>query len=47
MELILVRYVSEIGTKNKNRPYFIKRLRHNLRDALKQSGIAGTVWSEG
>jgi thiamine biosynthesis protein ThiI len=47
MELILVRYVGEIGTKGKNRPYFVKRLRRNLRDALKQGGVAGNVWSEG
>ena len=47
MELILVRYVGEIGIKGKNRGYFVRRLRRNLRDALKQSGIAGHVWSEG
>jgi thiamine biosynthesis protein ThiI len=47
MKLILVRYVGEIGTKGKNRRYFVKRLRRNLRDALKQSQVAGTVWSEG
>jgi tRNA uracil 4-sulfurtransferase len=47
MELILVRYVGEIGIKGKNRGYFVRRLRRNLRDALKQSEIAGHVWSEG
>ncbi len=47
MELILVRYVGEIGTKGKTRSYFVKRLRRNLRDALKKSEIPGRVWSEG
>ena len=47
MELILVRYVGEIGIKGKNRGYFVKRLRRNLRDALKRSEVAGSVWSEG
>ena len=47
MKLILIRYVGEIGIKGKNRGYFVRRLRRNLRDALKQSGIAGKVWSEG
>jgi thiamine biosynthesis protein ThiI len=47
MALILVRYVGEIGIKGKNRGYFVKRLRRNLRNALKQSGVTGSVWSEG
>jgi len=47
MGLILVRYVGEIGIKGKNRFYFVKRLRHNLRDALKRSAAYGRVWSEG
>jgi thiamine biosynthesis protein ThiI len=47
MELLLIRYVGEIGTKGKNRTYFVRRLRRNLRDALRQSGLAGKVWSEG
>jgi thiamine biosynthesis protein ThiI len=47
MGLILVRYVGEIGIKGKNRFYFVKRLRHNLRDALKQSSTHSRVWSEG
>jgi thiamine biosynthesis protein ThiI len=47
MALILVRYVGEIGIKGKNRTFFVKRLRHNLRSALKRSEIPGRVWSEG
>lgn len=47
MGLILVRYVGEIGIKGKNRNLFVKRLRHNLRDALRQRAISGEVWSEG
>ena len=47
MSLILVRYSGEIGIKGKNRHYFVRRLRHNLRDALKRHEIDGTVWSEG
>jgi len=47
MGLLLVRYVGEIGIKGKNRGYFVKRLRRNLRDALKRRQIAGRVWSEG
>ncbi len=48
MSLILVRYVGEIGIKGKNRKFFVKRLRHNIRGALKKNGVAGQqVWSEG
>lgn len=47
MGLILVRYVGEIGIKGHNRHFFVKRLRHNMRDALKKNGLSGTVWSEG
>lgn len=47
MSLILARYAGEIGVKGKNRGYFVKRLRRNLRDALKQTEIGGRVWSEG
>ncbi|MFN2158011.1 MAG: tRNA uracil 4-sulfurtransferase ThiI, partial [Anaerolineae bacterium] len=47
MGLILIRYSGEIGIKGKNRHYFVKRLRHNLRDALKRHDIEGKVWSEG
>ena len=47
MGLILVRYVGEIGIKGKNRTYFVKRLRRNVRDALKKNAVSGDVWSEG
>jgi thiamine biosynthesis protein ThiI len=47
MSLVLIRYAGEIGIKGKNRHYFVKRLRRNLRDALKRHQIEGTVWSEG
>ena len=47
MSLILVRYVGEIGIKGKNRTFFVKRLRRNIRGALKVKGISGDVWSEG
>jgi len=46
MGLILIRY-GEIGLKGKNRNFFIKRLRRNLRDCLKKNGLSGTVTSEG
>jgi thiamine biosynthesis protein ThiI len=46
MSLILVRYSGEIGIKGKNRKRFVRRLRRNLRDALKKKQIAGRVWSE-
>ena len=46
MSLILVRYSGEIGIKGKNRRLFVRRLRRNLRDALKKKQIAGRVWSE-
>ena len=46
MGLILVRY-GEIGTKGKNRAAFVRRLRRNMRDALKRHGVQGRVWSEG
>jgi thiamine biosynthesis protein ThiI len=47
MSLVLVRYVGEIGIKGKNRRTFVRRLRRNLRGALKRRDIAGDVWSEG
>ena len=47
MSLILVRYVGEIGIKGKNRSLFVRRLRRNLRYALKKTEIVGRVWSEG
>ncbi|MDY7039803.1 MAG: tRNA uracil 4-sulfurtransferase ThiI [Chloroflexota bacterium] len=46
MGLILIRY-GEIGLKGKNRSFFVKRLRRNLRDCLKKNGLAGTVTSRG
>ncbi len=47
MGLILVRYVGEIGIKGHNRHLFVKRLRRNMRDALKKTSLSGNVWSEG
>jgi thiamine biosynthesis protein ThiI len=47
MGLILIRYSGEIGIKGRNRYYFVKRLRRNLRDALRRHDIEGQVWSEG
>jgi len=47
MGLILVRYAGEIGIKGRNRKFFVRRLRRNLRGALKRRDIAGEVWSEG
>ncbi len=47
MALVLVRYVGEIGIKGRNRPFFVRRLRRNLRAALKRAGTPGQVWSEG
>ena len=47
MGLVLVRYVGEIGIKGRNRSLFVRRLRHNLRAALRSKGITGRVWSEG
>lgn len=44
--MILVRY-GEIALKGKNRWYFQKKLRHNIRDCLKKNGIAGEVRSQG
>ena len=46
MGLLLVRYVGEIGIKGKNRAFFVRRLRRNMRDALKKNGLEGKVWSE-
>ena len=47
MGLILLRY-GELALKGRNRPAFIRRLRRNLRDALKQNhDIVGTVRSVG
>jgi len=46
MGLIVIRY-GEIGLKGKNRPYFVKRLRKNIRDCLKKNGLTGEVHSVG
>ena len=46
MGLILVRY-GEIALKGKNRSYFYRKLRRNLRESLKAHGIEGEVWQEG
>jgi thiamine biosynthesis protein ThiI len=46
MGLALLRY-GEIGLKGQNRAYFTRRLRHNVRQALKANGIEGRVWQEG
>jgi thiamine biosynthesis protein ThiI len=46
MGLIVIRY-GEIGLKGKNRGYFVKRLRRNIRDCLKRNDITGEVRSVG
>ena len=46
MGLIVIRY-GEIGLKGKNRPYFVKRLRRNIRDCLKKNDLTGEVRSVG
>jgi thiamine biosynthesis protein ThiI len=46
MGLIIIRY-GEIGLKGKNRPYFVKRLRGNIRDCLKKNDLSGKVRSVG
>jgi thiamine biosynthesis protein ThiI len=46
MGLVLVRY-GEIALKGKNRNYFYRKLRRNLRKALKANGLEGDVWQEG
>ncbi len=46
VSLIVIRY-GEIGLKGKNRGYFVKRLRQNIRDCLKQHDITGEVRSVG
>ncbi|MBN1581153.1 MAG: tRNA 4-thiouridine(8) synthase ThiI [Anaerolineae bacterium] len=46
MNLILIRYVGEVGIKGRNRNFFVKRLRSNIRDALKKHNIPGRVWSQ-
>jgi len=46
MGLIVIRY-GEIGLKGKNRGYFVKRLRKNIRDCLKSNDLTGEVRSVG
>ncbi len=46
MGLIVIRY-GEIGLKGKNRWYFVKRLRKNIRDCLKKNDLTGEVRSVG
>jgi len=46
MGLIVIRY-GEIGLKGKNRGYFVKRLRKNIRDCLKRNDLTGEVRSVG
>jgi len=46
MGLIVIRY-GEIGLKGKNRGYFVKRLRRNIRDCLKRNDLTGEVRSVG
>ena len=46
MGLILIRY-GEIALKGKNRNYFYRKLRRNLRESLKAHDIEGEVWQEG
>jgi thiamine biosynthesis protein ThiI len=46
MGLLLLRY-GEIALKGKNRVYFFRKLRRNVRKCLKANEIDGTVWQEG
>jgi thiamine biosynthesis protein ThiI len=46
MGLIVIRY-GEIGLKGKNRWYFVRRLRKNIRDYLKKNDLTGEVRSVG
>jgi thiamine biosynthesis protein ThiI len=46
MSLILVRY-GEIALKGRNRTYFFRKLRRNVRLCLKVNGLDGEVWQEG
>lgn len=46
MGLVLLRY-GEIALKGKNRAFFFRKLRRNVRKCLKANGIEGTVWQEG
>jgi thiamine biosynthesis protein ThiI len=46
MGLVLLRY-GEIGLKGKNRAFFFRKLRRNVRKCLKANAIEGEVWQEG
>ena len=46
MGLVLLRY-GEIALKGKNRAFFTRKLRRNVRKCLKANGIEGEVWQEG
>ncbi len=46
MGLILLRY-GEVALKGRNRPLFLRALRHNIRACLREHGINGTVASRG
>lgn len=46
MNLILIRYASEVATKGKNRRVFINALRRNIKTAFKQNEIAAEVTIE-
>jgi thiamine biosynthesis protein ThiI len=44
--LILLRY-GELALKGANRPFFIRKLRHNVRACLRENGLEGSVESSG
>ena len=46
MGLVLLRY-GEIALKGKNRKFFFRKLRQNVRQCLKANAIEGKVWQEG
>ncbi|MFC1467719.1 tRNA uracil 4-sulfurtransferase ThiI [Verrucomicrobiota bacterium] len=46
MNLILIRYASEVATKGKNRSMFVNALRRNIKDALKRNEIPGNITIE-
>ena len=46
MGMILLRY-GEVGLKGQNRSFFTRKLRYNVRQALKANNIEGRVWQEG
>lgn len=46
MALLLLR-CGEIALKGRNRTYFFRKLRRNVRQCLKANGLDGEVWQEG